>query len=176
MVVRSKAVKAGYVFFLGALCLVAFPLSASALDKLSFQKYPSVRPYKGKAAQPDFLHKDKDFANFKTRILSGMKNGVTFAGEFSVIQFGCGTGCSNVIVANNRTGRLFSFPRGGETNQALTLKFQPNSKLMLARWYTDSLWETCMMETFVFDNGNWLTINSNPSKEAQICDAFIPEH
>lgn len=67
-----------------------------------------------------------------------MKDGSGFAGEYSVIQFGCGTGCTSVVVANNRTGQLFSFPRGGEFNQGLTLEFNVNSNLMVARWYTDS--------------------------------------
>lgn len=77
-----------------------------------------------------------------------------FAGEYSVIQFGCGTGCSAVIVANNRTGQPYSFPRGGEDNMYLTLKYKLDSRLMVAQWGScDS--GKCYMEYFDLAEGAW---------------------
>jgi hypothetical protein len=99
-----------------------------------------------------------------------MKAGPNFAGEFSVIQFGCGAGCTSVVVANDRTGKLFDFPRGGEDNEALTLSFQVNSKLVVARWYTDSLWETCVFETLVFESEKWNTKGAVAAKGDAACE------
>ncbi len=129
--------------------------------------------YAGPSRRPDFKGRDKDFALFKTRISDAMKQGVTFAGEYSVAQFGCGTGCTRVVVANNRTGQLYGFPRGGEFNQALTLEFEPTSKLMLARWYTDSLWETCVIEALVFEEGKWLAEEAIAGKGDEVCEGGV---
>lgn len=152
------------------LLLFLSPFAAWAAE-LGFSDFPVGSVYSGKPAKPDFLKRDKGFAAFKTRILNGMNAGPNFAGEYSVIQFGCGTGCSTAIVASNRTGEVFGFPRGGEFNQALTLSYQANSRLMIARWYTDSLWETCVFESLVFENENWITKEALASKGDNACES-----
>lgn len=141
---------------------------AKASD-LEFSAFPAQGIFRGKAQMPDFNGQARDFAPFRTRITDAIKSGVTFAGELSVAQFGCGTGCTTVIVANNKTGQLYDFPRGGEFNQALTLEFKPNSKLMLARWYTDSLWETCVLEAFLFEDGRWIAKEALAAKTEEAC-------
>lgn len=155
-------------------CLMPF---TSLADDIGFSAYPAESIYRGKLKAPDFVGRNKAFSLFKTRILAGMKEGPTFAGEYSVIQFGCGTGCSMVIVANNRTGELFDFPRGGETNQGLELKFDLKSKLMFARWYTDSSWESCIFETLLFQNGEWIAktaVASGTAGPSGKCDGRNP--
>ncbi len=47
-----------------------------------------------------------------------------------MIQIGCGTGCSGVVVADNMSGKLSRFPRGGEDNMYLDLAFQLDSRLL----------------------------------------------
>lgn len=121
----------------------------------AFEAYPVSKIYRGRAHLPDFKGRDKKHRSFRTRILDGLKGGPTFAGEFAVVQFGCGSGCSNVLIASARTGQVFQFPRGGEDNQALEVRYQLNSKLMIANWCKDSAWSDCVEEIFVFDNGKW---------------------
>jgi hypothetical protein len=144
-----------------------------AADSFDFETYRVPDIYRSKPQLPDFKGRDKDFALFKTRIVDAMKKGVTFAGQYSTVQFGCGTGCSQVVVANNRTGQLYDFPRGGENNQALTLEYTVDSNLMLARWYTDSLWETCIIESFVLDGGRWIAKEALAGKGGEICEGGI---
>lgn len=135
---------------------IAVGSSFARAAALEFSDFPAKSVFRAAPQMPDFKGQAKDFALFRTRITDAIKSGVAFAGEYSVAQFGCGTGCSTVILANNRTGQVYDFPRGGEFNQELTLEFKPNSKLMLARWYTDSLWETCVLEAFLFEDGRWI--------------------
>lgn len=147
-------------------------------DSLDFLQYPVESVYRGEAATPDFINRDKSFSTFRTRILKGMKAGPAFAGEYAIIQIGCGTGCSSVLVANERTGELSDFPRGGEQNQGLELQFDVKSSLMLARWYTDSIWDHCVFESFVFDKGVWAAKTSvatgvGDSKDA--CDGNVAD-
>lgn len=144
-----------------------------AADSFDFGDYSVDHVYQGKLRLPDYGGRDKDFALFKTRITNEMKRGVTFAGEYSVTQFGCGTGCTSVIVANNRTGQLYSFPRGGEFNQALTLEFKASSNLMLVRWYTDSFWETCVFEALIFEGGRWIANDALAGKGEDVCEGSV---
>lgn len=141
----------GLALALGALSQA----SVQAADRF-FNEYRVAKVYTGKLKLPDFKGRDKGFADYRTRITEAMKMGVTFAGEHSVMEAGCGSGCKNVVVANNRTGQLYRFPRGGENNQALTLQFEPDSNLMLVRWATDPSWKTCIFETYLFADGHWI--------------------
>jgi hypothetical protein len=165
--------KIGYLALLPAMLASFASVAVQAADRFDFNEHLVAKVFKGKLQLPDFKGRDKEFADFRTRITETMKAGVTFAGEFSVVQFGCGSGCSGVVVANNRTGQLFGFPRGGEFNQALTLEYKANSRLMLARWYTDSLWETCVVESFVLDEGRWIAMAALAGKASDVCEVGI---
>lgn len=110
--------------------------------------------YSGKTKLPDFKGRDRDYNNFRTRIRDGMKGGANFAGQYSVIQIGCGTGCTFVIVANNRTGKPSSFPRGGEDNMYLSLSFRKSSRLLAAQW-ADYSTSKCYLEHFEFTRESW---------------------
>lgn len=149
------------------------PAIAEADDNFDFAAHPVATIYQGTLNFPDFEGRDKDFALFKTRIVDAMRAGVTFAGQYTIVQFGCGTGCSQVVVANNRTGQLYDFPRGGEFNQALALEFKSDSNPMLARWYTDSLWEMCIFEFFVLDGGRWIAKEALTGKGGEVCEGSV---
>lgn len=43
---------------------------------------------------------------YRTRVREGTARGPNFAGHFTVVLWGCGTGCQVVAVADARTGRL----------------------------------------------------------------------
>ncbi len=163
----------GFVF--AAMVTIAVQAPVQAADGFDFSEHRVDRVFQGKLRLPDFEGRDKDFAFFKTRIANEMKEGVTFAGEYSVVQFGCGTGCTSVVVANNRTGQLYDFPRGGESNQGLTLEFNVSSNLMVARWYTDSSWETCVFESLLFEGGKWIAKAAFASTGDDICSVGVLE-
>lgn len=153
--------------------LALVPFTASASDGFNFSAYTVGKVYTGKPHAPKFVGNNEGLSSFKRRIKDAMAGGSVFAGEFSVAQFGCGTGCSSVVVANNRTGDLYPFPRGGEFNQALTLAFTAKSNLMVARWYTDSHWETCVFEAFLFDDGKWVAKDALASKGDDVCSGDV---
>ncbi|TAY13754.1 MULTISPECIES: hypothetical protein [Rhizobium] len=149
--------------------------SPTAFKKPDATDFPVGRVYRGKTAKPDFSGSNAHFRDFRTRIRQGMAGGPGFAGEYSVIQFGCGTGCSAVIVASNKTGRPYSFPRGGEDNMYLTLKYQLDSRLMVAQWGSyDS--GKCIMEYFDFANGIWSAIARREIGPLDACYKDIEEN
>ncbi|MQY50083.1 hypothetical protein GAO09_29050 [Rhizobiales bacterium RZME27] len=139
-------------------------------DAPLFTDYPVASIYRGKARAPESDDRSRNLAVPLSDISKSVKRGVQFAGEYAVAQAGCGTGCSNVVFASLRTGKLLSFPRGGETNQGLELEFRTDSRQMLVRWFTDSFWETCVYETFILDDGRWTPKISLPSKNKEACE------
>jgi clan AA aspartic protease (TIGR02281 family) len=96
----------------------ALPRAAVSVGAV-FDKFPAGHGYQGTPVMPDFQGRDRNFNGFRTRIRNGIQEGANFAGRYKVIQFGCGTGCSFVIVADVSTGRVYNFPHGGEYDQML---------------------------------------------------------
>jgi len=103
-------------------------------EELRFEAFPPVAAYHGTPKMPDFAHHDRAFATFRTRITDVMRKGVNFDGRYAVIQFGCGTGCVSVDVADLVTGGVYRFPLGGEKYERLDLQFKTDSALVIARW------------------------------------------
>jgi hypothetical protein len=108
---------------------------------------------------PDFQARDRSFNNFRTRIRDGIQEGANFASKYKVIQFGCGTGCSFVIVADVATGHVYSFPHGGEYDQMLRLEYRISSKLIRA-WWVPSLedMDKCLQEDLLLEDGHFISI------------------
>jgi len=99
-----------------------------------FVRYATAENYRGKVVLPDFGGRDRGFSMFRTRIGNGMKGGANFAGRLSIIEFGCGAGCLNVVAGDVSTGRIYDFPLGGEDYMSLTLKYRRDSRLVVAYW------------------------------------------
>lgn len=135
--------------------VVADTLAAGTTKaKFSPADYPAQAILSGRSLLPDFRGRDRDFNTFRTRIRDGMRAGPNYAGRYSVIQIGCGTGCSFAIVGDNQTGRPMKFPRGGEDNMYLQLSFQLDSRLIAAQW-ANYEGGKCYVEWFDFDDGHW---------------------
>ncbi len=114
------------------LASVSFPAVA---EELRFAAFPAVDAYHGTPKMPDFARRDRAFALFRTRIIDAIRGGANFDGRYAVIQFGCGTGCVSVDIANLATGRVYRFPLSGEKYERLDLQFRPDSALLIAKWW-----------------------------------------
>jgi hypothetical protein len=124
-----------------------------------FERFSVGEGYRGPPAMPDFGGRDREFKDFRTRIRNGIKEGINFAGRYKVIQFGCGTGCSFVVVADVSTGRVYRFPHGGEYDQMLQLEYRVSSNLIRA-WWVPNLENTdrCLQEDFLLKNDNFVSL------------------
>ena len=101
-----------------------------------FEDYPAP-VYKGRAAALK-LNDSEEARNFRTRLREGAREGVNFAGHYTVVQWGCGTACLQAAFIDAKTGAVF-FPRelngfgvwywGKEDYDAL--QFKPNSRLIV---------------------------------------------
>ena len=141
---------------------------ALAAEQPRFEDFPVDDASDGETRLPDFEGRDRAFANYKTQISEGLKEGPNFAGHYSVIQIGCGTGCSRVYIADNRSGQAFAFPRGGEDHFMLDLSFEPGSRLLKARW-ADFDNDDCVLESFEWDGSEAAVIDKTSLGDKDAC-------
>lgn len=108
-----------------------------------------MRIYEGPRAAPIL---DDDERAYRTRILQAAADGVNFAGASTVVQIGCGTGCSFAYVINQETGDVRPLGLGGEEQMYLTLMFEPDQRLLGASWENG---DQCIRASYLW-NGSTL--------------------
>jgi hypothetical protein len=141
----------------------------------AFSNYRVSGVYGGAIHLPDFEGREKDFRSFRTRLRDGMRQGADFAGEYHVVQFGCGTGCSSVLLGNVRSGEVVKFPQGGEDATYLSLKYEADSSLMIAQWANFEE-NTCYLQFLNFKSGAWTELNRRKVGDKESCTIEINEN
>lgn len=127
--------------------LCAGPLApeSGAQDSASAPRFESFRArvYRGRVA-PVNLRSARGAATFRTRLREGAKAGVNFAGHFSLVGWGCGTGCMSVAIVDARSGAVH-FPKElsafgvwlwADLDEPLT--FRPDSRLLVMSGFPNS--------------------------------------
>ncbi len=90
------------------LCFLTFRTAAQIeKPRPDFSEYPVLHVYRGKPAPP-ILNKDQRM--FRTMIRLGAKSSVEFAGHYTVPRWGCGAGCSQLVVVDSVSGRVYDVP------------------------------------------------------------------
>lgn len=143
------------------------PKKAGVAPKADFAAYPAT-PYLGRATMPDFTGRDRKHAMFRTRVRDGIRGGANFAGHLALIQFGCGTGCSVVLLGDVRTGQVYDFPLGGEDTQALGLEYRTGSRLVVARW-EDVEKDRCITAQLVWTGSGFERISRTDLGTREVC-------
>jgi len=138
-------------------------------------RYAATESFAGRTKLPDFRGRDRKFNSYRTRIRDGMRAGPNFVGHFSIIQIGCGTGCSFAIVGDNNSGRPADFPRGGEENMYMQLQFSTGSRLLTAQWL-DYDGSKCVVEFFDYDRKRWnlISVRGQRLTAESVFDSRLP--
>src|SRR5919107_721866 len=76
-------------------------------DAPRFEDYPVREVYKGAVA--DVRLDSRRARMFRTRLREDSRGGPNFAGRYTVVVWGCGTGCAQMGVVDSKTGRVY-FP------------------------------------------------------------------
>lgn len=122
------------------LCLLVLVVTLSwsqqqKLPRPDFKDYPVQHVYKGTPAAPKIT---KDWRMFRTRIREGGRSRVEFAGHYTVPRWGCGAGCSDFVIVDSITGKIFNgfvitelpltwMEKNGERER---MEFHANSRLI----------------------------------------------
>lgn len=73
-----------------------------------FNKFPATSEFNGIIAKIDFdSHPDSRI--FRTRLNQGIKNGPNYSAKYRVIEWGCGTNCTQIAVINVESGKICSW-------------------------------------------------------------------
>lgn len=71
-----------------------------------FEQYPAGRLFRAQPARPD-VRSPRRSRLFRTMIRAGVAGqGVNFAGHYSIVSWGCGTGCRGLAVVDVATGKV----------------------------------------------------------------------
>ncbi len=83
------------------------PAGKSAAPPPRFEDYPAGEVYRGPVAR---VRLDSRRARlFRTRLAEDSRGGPNFAGRYTVVVWGCGTGCAQMGVVDAKTGGVY-FP------------------------------------------------------------------
>ncbi len=153
----------------------AVAAAKSSIARPNPASFPVRVRFAGKTVMPDFRGRDREFNSFRTRIRDGMREGPNFAGRYTLIQIGCGAGCSFVVLADNQTGRPASFPRGGEEHMYLSLDYSRDSRLVATQWLNSET-STCVVEFFDFDKDAFKPISKTEIGNEDACNRTAAEN
>jgi hypothetical protein len=83
-------------------------LSQSVINSLSFESFP-VEKIICNSSAPINLSNNSNAYKFRTVLTEGAKQGVNFAGHYTIVTWGCGTSCQVLAVIDRQTGQVY-FP------------------------------------------------------------------
>ncbi|KDN55730.1 hypothetical protein [Flavobacterium seoulense] len=101
-----------------------FKLFLKMNSDLKFENY-KVEVYNGKLADPNF-ESLPSAKRYVTRIKEGIKNGINFAGKFTLITWGCGSPCQGGVIINRINGNIYD-----DYSTAYGSDFKKDSKLII---------------------------------------------
>lgn len=130
----------------------------------------SVTPFTGKTKFPEFKGSQKEYRLYRTRIREGMLEGPNFAGKYSLIQIGCGTGCSFVYIANHTNGLVLELHQNEPKVYAFETYFKINSRLLLLQGQESSEMNQCAMTAYELTDGGIKFILSKRLPNLDYCN------
>jgi len=87
----------------------------------SFEEYPTDEIYAGTPTAVDF-DAYPEAAAFFTAITNGAQEGPNFAGQYTVVSWGCGTSCQSSAIIDAKTGAIAAYDIPSSYGLAYTLE------------------------------------------------------
>lgn len=100
-------------------------LPSQSIAAPSFAQYRVTQRYNGRPAAVNL--NSPQARRFRTVLTNGARRGPNFAGQYTVVTWGCGTECQQVAIVDAKTGRVYMT---GIT-ASLGVKHQLNSRLLV---------------------------------------------
>lgn len=115
--------------------------------------------YRGRLSPLDEAD-NADARAYKTALNEGLKEELNFAGKYTVVTIGCGTGCQTHYVVDRETGRVLD-----KVQSSIGAKYSPDSRLFIVN-PPDSLinygqCRDCAPRAYVFDDGKFVEAEPN---------------
>lgn len=107
-----------------------------------FDDYKVGNIYSGKAASVIFYN-NPQARKYRTVLRNGVKQGVNFAGHYTVVIWGCGTSCQSFAIVDQISGRVYFTKELSLVSYAdywakdYGLNFRPDSRLLIVNGSPD---------------------------------------
>lgn len=92
-----------------------------------------------------------DAGTFKNALQEGLRNGVNFAGKFTVVTVGCGTTCQQHFLVNRESGEITE-----KIQSSIGAKYSANSRIFIVNPPDSTLnyseCNSCTPEAYVLEN------------------------
>ena len=85
------------------------PVETDVPQAPAFADFGVAEVFSGIPAPVDFSS-HRDARTFRTRLRDGARDGPNFAGQFTVVTWGCGTACTQRSVVDVRSGAVYFAP------------------------------------------------------------------
>jgi hypothetical protein len=99
---KSAFMKRVIAIFIAGL---VFAIAGSSQSTPKFATYPAAVE-RARIRSIDFK-RNPEARSFRTRLSSGLRDGVNFAGHYVLVGWGCGTGCISGAIIDAQTGNVF---------------------------------------------------------------------
>jgi hypothetical protein len=124
-----------------------------------FEDYPVREVYRGPVAR---VRLDSGRARmFRTRLREDSRGGPNFAGRYTVVVWGCGTGCAQMGVVDARTGQVYFPPveymdiPDMEDAESRSRVFRLDSRLLVITQYHYDTQRTYTAYYYLFGGGRF---------------------
>lgn len=109
--------------------------------------------YKGRLAPLD-QESHTDAGKFRTALQNGLKQGINFAGHYTVVTVGCGTTCQEHYVVDRTDGKVLD-----KVQSSVGAKYSADSRIFIVNPPDSSLnyveCPYCEPEAYVFEQGKF---------------------
>ena len=109
--------------------------------------------YRGRLAPLD-EESHTEANTYRTVLRRGMEEGVNFAGKYTIVTIGCGTGCMQHFVVDRETGKVMD-----KLQSSMRARYSIDSRLLILNppdsTVDYSQCQDCTPQAFVFENGKF---------------------
>ncbi|HVG28469.1 MAG TPA: hypothetical protein VM864_01985 [Pyrinomonadaceae bacterium] len=135
--------------------------AASNSEAPRFEDYLVKEIYRGRIA-PVQLKTGRD-RMYRTRLREDSRGGPNFAGRYTIVFWGCGTGCAQVTAVDAKTGKVHWLPLDwvdipDESDAAQNRNFRLSSKLLVLTRSRYDLRASYTAYYYLFDNNGFRLI------------------
>ena len=127
--------------------------------RITMEEYQNSRVYdvgnmyRGRLAPLD-EESHSDAVTYRTALREGLKQGVNFAGKYTVVTVGCGTSCQRHYVVDRETGKVLD-----QIQSSVGAQYSADSRLFIINPPDSTInyqeCSYCTPEAYVFENGKF---------------------
>ncbi len=137
------------------------PISAASLQAADFAAYPA-QAFTGARRMPNFYGAQSAFRSYRTALGEGAARGPNFAGQYGLVQIGCGADCNETYLIDFATGGVSEVHFSPESGTGVEIKNAMNSALLKTQAFilpaTPNGAVRCHYENYVLRNGQLVSL------------------